>query len=296
MHAAPEHSRERAICIAVDDFGLHGGINQAALRLADLGRAQAIGCMVGAAAWPAGGPLLRRLEPLQVDLGLHLDLTESPLLPRTARPLKTLIRDSFLQRLDRQAVRAEIKAQLDAFEQVLGRGPMYVDGHQHVHQFPIVRDELLAELGERYGRLRPWLRSTRRPRGLGAAQHPTWRDRVKPWVIERLGAGGLASLARRLGYPQNRHLLGVYPFAAGSLRYGQRLAAWLRAACEGDLLMCHPSLATNDSDAILAARAEELRVLADPDLVTRLSDAGIRLQPMSRILEQVTASGLSAAD
>jgi predicted glycoside hydrolase/deacetylase ChbG (UPF0249 family) len=295
-HAAPEHSRGRAICIAVDDFGLHSGINQAALQLADMGRAHAIGCMVGAATWPAWGPLLRRLEPHHIDVGLHLDLTEAPLLPGSARPLNTLIRDSLLRRLDHKAVRAEIRAQLDAFEQALERGPAYIDGHQHVHQFPIVRSELIAELGERYDRFRPWLRSTRRPHDTGAAQHLAWRDWAKPWIIEHLGASGLASLARRSGYPQNRHLLGVYPFAAGSRRYSERLTEWLRAAREGDLLMCHASLAAHDGDAIMAARTEEFQVLADPGLATQLSSAGIQLQPMSRILDRVVQRGRVPAD
>lgn len=295
-HAAAEHSRGRAICIAVDDFGLHSGINQAALRLAAMGRIHAIGCMVGGASWPTCSRPLRHLEPHSIDLGLHLDLTESPLLPRTARPLSAWIRDSFLRRLDRTAVRAEIGAQLDAFEQALGRGPTYIDGHQHVHQFPIVRSELLAELGDRYGWFKPWLRSTRRARAPGAAQRVAWRDTMKPWVIERLGAAGLASLARRLGYPQNRRLLGVYHFEAGPLRYSQRLTAWLCAAREGDLLMCHPSLLTRDSDAIIHARAEEFQALADPGFATQLSDAGIQARPMSRILDRVTALGAVPTD
>jgi chitin disaccharide deacetylase len=279
-HAAPEHSQRRAICIVIDDFGLHAGINQAALELATMGHAQAIGCMVGGPAWRNGSPALRRLDAQQVDLGLHLDLTELPLLPRTVRPLSSLIRDSFLHRLDRRRVRAEIVAQLNAFEALVGRGPAYVDGHQHVHQLPIVRSELLHELGDRYGGSKPWLRSTRRSRTLKDA----WGDRLKPWVIERLGAGGLAAMARRMGYPQNSHLLGVYDFSGGAQRYQQCLAAWLSAARDGDLLMCHPSLAVPCDDGLIEARCAEYQVLSDPVFATQLRDAGIETRPMSRIL------------
>ena len=52
MHGVAEHSRY--LCIAVDDFGLHAGVCKAALQLAEIGRTQAISCMVGAPAWHSG--------------------------------------------------------------------------------------------------------------------------------------------------------------------------------------------------------------------------------------------------
>jgi chitin disaccharide deacetylase len=277
-HRAMKHSGRRAICIAADDFGLHAGINHAVLRLADQRVVNAIGCMVGAEAWREGSRALQRLEPKRVDIGLHLDLTESPLLPRTLRPLKRLIVDSFLRRLDRGCLHAEISAQLGAFEQAIGRAPAYVDGHQHVHQLPVVREALLCELGERYPGPKPWLRSTR--------ADTSWRQclRFKPWLVERLGAAGLASMATRAGCLQNRRLLGVYDFYGGSQRYAQLLTAWLLAARDGDLLLCHPSLPMPSGEALIAARIAEFRVLSDPTFVQQLADAGIALEPMSRIL------------
>lgn len=220
-----------------------------------------------------------------MDLGLHLDLTESPLLPRTAKPLNHWIRDSFAHRLDARALRAEIRAQLDAFEQVIGRGPMYVDGHQHVHQLPVVRSELLAELHNRYGSFKPWLRSTRRVREPLAVAHQTWRELVKPWVIERLGQRGLACLARRWGHPQNHRLLGVYDFRGGAPRYSRLLAAWFRAAGDGDLLMCHPSLTRQRGDPIVDARLAEFQVLSSDVMESHRRVAGIELRPMSKMFD-----------
>jgi chitin disaccharide deacetylase len=277
-HRAMKHSGQRAICIAADDFGLHAGINRAVLQLADQRVVNAIGCMVGGEAWPEGSRSLQRLEPKRVDIGLHLDLTESPLLPRTLRPLERLIVDSFLRRLDRGCLRAEISAQLDAFERAIGRAPAYVDGHQHVHQLPVVREALLCELGERYPGPKPWLRSTR--------ADTSWRQclRFKPWLVERLGAAGLASMAIRACCLQNRRLLGVYDFYGGSQRYAQLLTAWLLAARAGDLLLCHPSLPMPSGEALIAARIAEFRVLSDPTFVQQLADAGIALELVSRIL------------
>ncbi len=281
-----------AICIAVDDFGLHSGINQAALRLASIGRVQAIGCMVGGPAWRGWSTLARRLAPDMVDLGLHLDLTEVPLLERTLRPLDVLIRDSVLRRIDRRGVRAEIRAQLDAFEQTIGRSPTYVDGHQHVHQLPVVRDELLAELLYRYGRPGPWLRSTRSVGLLGARAQLGARAAFKPWVIESLGARGLGRLARRGGWRQNARLLGVYDFTGGPQDYARRLDGWLRIARHGDLLMCHPGLPiATVVDPIGAARSAEYAVLSNPMFETLRRAAGVVLRPMSAILGDRTGAG-----
>lgn len=288
-HGADKHSGQRAICIAVDDFGMQTGINQAALHLAEIGRAQAIGCMVGGPSWTTWIHLLRPLDRARIDLGLHLDFTETPLLPGTLRSLNTLIRDSFLHQLDRRAVRAEIKAQLDAFELAIGRAPAYIDGHQHVHQFPVVRDELLAELAERYGAYKPWLRSTRRAQEGGSHARSGWRSSLKPWIVQRLGAKGLASAARELGYPQNGRLLGVYDFAGGPDHYGRLIADWLFCSRQGDLLMCHPSVAGDCADPLIDARRAEFAVLSDPGFEEQLRDECVTLRPMSQILANASA-------
>jgi predicted glycoside hydrolase/deacetylase ChbG (UPF0249 family) len=236
--------------------------------------------MVGAPAWRDGATALRRLATAGIDIGLHLDLTEHPLRPGSRRGLRELVVASLLRRLDPLALRAEIGAQLDAFEQARGAAPAFVDGHQHVHQLPVVRQALLAELARRYGAPRPWLRSTRRPRPDGRALPG------KETVIELLGARGLAALARQHGHAQNRHLLGVHDFSGGAARYRERLAVWLAMARDGDLLMCHPSQLPDGTDPIGAARQAEFEVLASTDFAALLQRAGLTLAPMSAILAE----------
>ncbi len=269
------------MCICADDFGQHAGVNEAVQRLAESGRLHATGALVGAPAWRAGASLLRRLDATGLDVGLHLDLTE---FPRTLqpRPLRWWVARGLLHVADRAALRGEIGAQLEAFEAALGHGPAFVDGHRHVHQLPCVRDELLAELRRRYGRHGPWIRSTRAARFRGAASSAA--SRFKACVIESLGAAGLAAAAGRLGFAQNRRLLGVYDFRGGAPRYLALLRDWLPAAREGDLLICHPGLGTPGTDPLGAARAAESDVLAGRAFGDLLRDGSIALEPMSRIL------------
>ena len=263
-----------SIAICVDDFGLHKGVNQAVLRLAERGRISATSCMVGAAAWAEGAAALRGFDARQLDVGLHLDLTQSPLDHHLRRPLAQWLALCTTRLAERGALRAEITAQLDRFEQVLGRAPAHVDGHQHVHQFPVIRELLVELLIQRYRGSLPWLRSTHRP--------PQLHRFDKSWLIQRLGCAGLTRLAQAHGFVQNRSLLGVYDFAGSADDYLARLARWLEAAQPGDLLMCHPALATDVQDRILPARLREYEVLGGNgfgDLLVRL---GLRIATLRR--------------
>lgn len=274
-HGPAQHTAARALCLCADDHGLHGAINDAIGTLVAAGRLQALGAMVGGPAWRAGTAALRAMPSDQVDIGLHLDLTEHPLRPGSRRGLRAWILATTLRLADAAALRDEIEAQLDAFEDGLGRGPAYVDGHQHVHQLPQVREALLAALARRYRGALPWIRCTRGPRAGATA---------KARIIEQLGARALATQAAASGFGQNAHLLGVYDFAGGVEGYAQRVRGWLHAAEAGDLLMCHPATAPVPGDPLGDARRCEFTVLAGPDIGAWLQAERIALLPMSRIL------------
>jgi predicted glycoside hydrolase/deacetylase ChbG (UPF0249 family) len=271
----------RSICLCVDDFGMHPGIDSAALRLAEMGRVHAVSCMVGGNSWSSSSPLLRPM--VKVDVGLHLDFTESPLLTGSRRTLPAMVFTSHLRWLDSRAIRAEIRAQLDAFEQAMGRSPSFIDGHQHVHQLPMVRNELLAELQARASRLSPWIRSTRAPR-VGPSGLAGIPGLIKPRVVESLGARRLSAEAKRFGHKQNKHLLGVYDFRGGSSRYLTLLARWCRHASNGDLLMCHPSESRAEGDPLIEARCCEFDVLCGEAFEVELQRAQLLLAPMHFIL------------
>jgi chitin disaccharide deacetylase len=215
-------------------------------------------------------------------VGLHLDLTERPLNPATRQPVRRLIAQAYLRRLDQTALQAEVATQLDAFEEAMGCAPAYVDGHQHVHQLPEVRTVLLRELARRYPAGALWLRATRVPQN---AAHLDARARFKSHVIAFLGARALSAMAQRQGLQQNAGLLGVYGFDGDAAQYRARLAAWLQAARHGDLLMCHAGkMAPQEQDPLAAVRQAELEVLASEGLEDVLNAARLRLAPMGQIL------------
>ncbi len=265
--------QRRRIALCVDDFGLHAGVNAAVFRLAELGRLNAVSCMVAAPAWSKSAAALAALPRDTIELGLHLDLTEHPA-RQPPRRLLHLIAAAYARRLNPEHLRDEIEAQLDAFEAHAHRVPDYVDGHQHVHQLPVVRDVLLQALARRYrGRL-PWLRSTR------AAQPRS----IKPRIIETLGAAGLRRAAEGRAHSFSGRLLGVHDFKSNSVEYAELLDHWLAIAQDGDLLMCHPAAPTPEpvKDGLLASRHAEFEILSGDDFDAALSRHGISLVPIGR--------------
>jgi predicted glycoside hydrolase/deacetylase ChbG (UPF0249 family) len=269
------------VIFSVDDFGYHGGVDEAVLDLAVRGRVTATSCMTAGPRWREAARQLTPAVRARLDVGLHLDFTEFD----KGLRLSTLIIRSHLRRLDPKWIRTLIAAQLDAFEDGIGAPPDYVDGHQHVHQFPQIRSELLQQLHQRYSAHKPWLRVSRAPAGQG----------LKSAIIGALGSKQLAREATRLGFQCSGRLLGSYGFDADAKKYAERLQGWLAASQSFDALMLHPANSAPNDDPIGQARIEEYRVLAGdelPELLKALRIRAVRGQDMrhSQTTREATGS------
>ncbi len=260
----------KTILICADDFGLSPGINSGIIKLAGQGRLSAASCM-------SRGRFFARdaqtLAPLPIQTGLHLNLTESLEGGEFYQPLPQLLRNSYLRKLNVKIIRHAIEYQLDAFETGLSRMPDYVDGHQHVHQFPVIRECLIEVLRRRYPEHRPWLRSTL-PGTLSALP---LKQQFKAWLIGFLGVYALTKQAQRAGFSMNHHLFGVYDFQGGEAMFLKFMSAWLAAATSNDLLMCHPATAADPADVLGPQRVAEYAVLSGNALPPLLERHGLTL-------------------
>lgn len=271
VNTTPDKPKRIVVC--ADDFGMNSEIDAGILSLAQLGRLSATSCMAGAPMFKQDAPALKASG---LQTGLHLNFTEALGGSGMFVPLPRLIMRTYARRLDFEAVRGQIVRQLDAFEDVMGREPDFVDGHQHVHQLPQIRTALLTELAQRYAAKLPWLRYT------GVRAQPTVppRLRYKAQIIQTLGANRFANLARGWGFALNAGFLGVYDFQGGAANYEALLQAWLRHAQAGDVLMCHPASRVNASDGLGAQRFAEFQVLAGESAGGWLGEYGISLGPL----------------
>jgi predicted glycoside hydrolase/deacetylase ChbG (UPF0249 family) len=262
----------RLLRLCADDFGQSPAISAGIAALAEAGRLSAVSCIVNGPHWTATAPLLERLPQ---DVGLHFTLTEGVPLSAALRRhwprlpgLLRLMALAQLRLLPAAALREEFAAQHAAFVSVAGREPAHLDGHQHVHALPIVRD-IVVEAGLAL-QPRPALRNTGRVLGPGFG--------FKRALIEGSGGRGLERELRRAGLEHNRVLLGVYDFADADYRgLMQRWLALLPAS--GGLIFCHPGEASNDDapDPIAAARPREFAYLQSDAFAADLREAGVTL-------------------
>jgi predicted glycoside hydrolase/deacetylase ChbG (UPF0249 family) len=247
----------KRIALCADDFGSFPGADGGILRLVDLGRLGGVSCQVVGASFARDAPALRE-RARAIDAGLHLDLAPG------RGGLAALLARSHARVLDRRAVMDAVSSQLDAFERALGRPPAFVDGHQHVHQLPVVRDALLDVLARRYEAWMPLVRNT----------VPLCRRGAKALAVAALGGWALRRELRARGLPHNADFAGVYALD-GRADYAALFRGWLASAADGTLLLCHPGLAAADpGDPIGPARAAELAYLASDALEQDCRAAG----------------------
>lgn len=228
----------KKITVNLDDLGLSPAVNLAACRLAEMQRIHSASLM---SLGRIGSDEVAHLRRHRIDLGLHLDCTALS----QEGSLKQIILRSWLHRWQPEKLHALIARQLDAFENQTGQIPVFVDGHQHVHQFPQIREALQTELKRRYG-FQVALRSTRPLAGDG-----------KSHLIYALGGRRFDRQIRP--FPHNSRFGGVYAFQDNDAALRRRWQTWLAAApANGTLLMCHPALPDgNWQDEIKTARERE---------------------------------------
>jgi len=243
------------LIICADDFAQSPEIDMAIVRLIENNRLTATSCMVNSPHWASSAKLLTAEIRQRAHIGLHLDFTQFGY--RYPHYLLTLL--SLVRCLPRLAIQESIEHQLNQFEAELGTKPDYVDGHQHVHQLPQIREILLSVLKRRYDKHLPWIRVAR----------PHMASGIKGWIIKMLGANALELEAKRLGFRSSNALLGVYNFSGSTQDYKKRLVDWALQAQQGvgtSVLMCHPAVklqvdSSEISDPIYPARLNEFSVL-----------------------------------
>jgi predicted glycoside hydrolase/deacetylase ChbG (UPF0249 family) len=242
------------VIMSADDYGMSESVDAGIINLIQHGRITATACMVLSPRWEQAAKKITTDIRKKAAIGLHLDMTEFG----EPYALKKLIKLSLLRQLPYQKIKTSIHQQLDRFESALKSRPDYVDGHQHVHQLPQIRDTLLEVLTERYKNDLPWLRIAKPPFSSG----------IKGIVIRMLGASTLKRKALALNFKCSSYLLGVYGFEGSPSDYEAKLEQWLAEAnsTSGTVaIMCHPALQKysldDHQDPIFESRLTEYQVL-----------------------------------
>ena len=281
--AADALAGRRRIWLCADDYGISTAVNMAIRDLVVRRRLNATSAMVVA-------PSFHRSEAHALDvlntgmarvaIGLHLTLT-APFRPLSAayKPVRegaflslpaTLAR-AFMHRLLHAALASEIAAQLRMFVHTFGRPPDFIDGHQHVHLFPQIREAVLEVA--KANAPGAWLRQCGRvpPRAFGL------RDR-KAWLLDRL-SHDFRQRADALGLRTNPGFAGAYAFRDDA-DFPALFAGFLDQLPDGGVIMCHPGFVDAELqrlDPLTTLREREYAFLAGDAFPNLLAGHGVAL-------------------
>jgi len=282
--AADNLSGRRHIWLCADDYGISAAVNVAIRDLVVRRRLNAASVMVVAPSFHRSEA--HALEGLntgtaRVAIGLHLTLT-APFRPLSTayKPVRdgaflslpaTLVQ-AFLRRLGHDALVSEITAQLRMFVHTFGRAPDFIDGHQHVHLFPRIREAVLEVAKAKAPGA--WLRQCGRA---APARRFSFGDR-KAWLLDLLSAD-FRQRAGALGLRTNPGFAGAYAFRDDA-DFATLFAGFLGHLPDGGVIMCHPGFVDADLqrlDPLTTLREREYAFLASESFPDMLASHGVAL-------------------
>ncbi|EPG38365.1 ChbG/HpnK family deacetylase [Acinetobacter colistiniresistens] len=260
------------ICYCADDFAMNPEISEAILLLIKKGVLHATSCMTQSEHWPIAAQQLKALTA-HVEVGLHLNFTHAFQAETVASPLPMLMLKAWTRQLDAQLIQRSLEQQWNNFITAMGKQPDFIDGHQHIHQFPIIRDVLINFLKQQ--NFQGWVRNLQHPLTIS---HYT----IKTRLLSALGATTLASQCKQKNIPQNQYFAGIYDFEHED--YAGLNQQWLMRAQDNLLIMCHPATqAIDHQDPIAQARVREFQYLSSSQFRDDCRLYQISLTPMDAL-------------
>jgi chitin disaccharide deacetylase len=266
----------RKIVLCADDFGQSEQISLGIIELITSRRLTATSVMTEAPYWPLGAAQLNKVHKL-ADIGLHINLTHEFKGSDAKQPLAYWLVLSQLKLLSRKKLTRKICYQIDLFTKHFGRLPDFIDGHQHLHAFPVIRDALTDAIAVRWpqGSALPWVRAPEQLIDNG--------DVTCKAAVLRIACRGFSEHLRTKGLTSTAHFGGLYSLSTYG-NFSGLFKHWLHTAPHGTVIMCHPGRETSDhDDPIDAIRPLEYDYLASPEFAEECRLAGVELARYSQI-------------
>lgn len=231
----------KRIVLCADDYGQAPSISRAIRTLINSGRITATTCVVNTPCWLEHASWLATFSHY-IDVGLHINLTQGKALSRAfidrygeaLFPIPILLRKIMLRQLDNEVIAAECETQLQQFSEALGILPAFIDCHQRIHQFPVIR-QILLQLYERH------LRSQNTYiRLVGGYMEPgSMMGGFKQIVVHALGTKPLRDLLQKHEIPYKTSFAGILP-ADAVTEYRPLFLRCIKEVSVGGIIICHP--------------------------------------------------------
>ncbi|KAL6113886.1 ydjc [Pungitius sinensis] len=295
------------LVVTGDDFGYCSKRNQGIVDCFQAGGISNVSLLVNACAAKEAADLAKRHS---IPIGLHANLSEGIPVCQQASTLTNQHgffrgKMGFRQALERgqlsmKQVELELRAQVGLFRELTGHLPLHMDGHQHVHVLPEVREvfaEVLADLKIPYTRVpvEPGLHScTALPPHLQRFYAQVEKDALDSIpVFSRYGIRwpdvylGLTTMGQNMSVSNLERALGQALEAGTSPTLASGGASDSNRPVVTAELMVHPGYPSQPLDggcgegpddfSCSADRQHELSVLRDPALQALYRREGVQL-------------------
>jgi predicted glycoside hydrolase/deacetylase ChbG (UPF0249 family) len=270
----------RRITLCADDYGISPAVSNAIRDLLGRGRINATSVMTVAPSFNQDeAQTLLAATRRGGAIGLHVTLT-APFRPLSGNftPLKSSAFTSLSSMLLRAQLRllrpdslvAEISRQFEVFKRAFGRPPDFVDGHQHVHIFPQVRDAFLRVVKD--AAPNAWVRQCGLPSDRRETTDP--KAALLGWYSRRFRI-----LAETRGARTNPAFAGTYAFRSDA-DFAALFPAFLDGMPDGGLIMCHPGKVDAELerlDPLTTLREREYNYFTSEAFPRLLAESGVSL-------------------
>lgn len=271
----------KRIVLCADDYGQALEITQGILNLLERERISAVSCLTNSPRWPEDA---KKLWPYlnKTDIGLHFNLTWGKALsPQFSQvygsqfpKISALMSRAFLRQLDSAVIEEECNAQLDAFINEFDHYPRFIDGHQHIHQFPVIRKAVISVYLKRLYPKHAYVRLLTLP----VKRRDPYFD-FKKSILYMTGSKALQKLLRWYSIPHNHSFAGIYVFSKSN-QYDRLFEKFLQQVDDGGLIMCHPGLqASSHEDPIAQARYDEYKYFSSDKFLEDCERAKVLIRP-----------------
>src|SRR3989338_4645344 len=269
----------KSIVLCADDYGQAIFISKAIIELVMCHRLSATSCIVNGVDWRTQASWLFPFRE-EIEIGLHLNLTEGEALSTLFKnyygknlfSLPILMQKIFFHRLDLTVIQAECEAQLNHFYEAFGFLPHFIDGHQHVHHFPIVREALMHIYAQYFHSYRPYIRWVNE-----RVRLIDWIFHFKKIIIHQMGVSPFKKLLDHYRIPHNQSFCGIYTFS--NIRCFRSLfLRFLKEIGSGGIIMCHPAfLVPHQRNSFIRTRYKEYQYFMSQRFLEDLQAAEVIL-------------------
>ncbi|MBL7685855.1 MAG: ChbG/HpnK family deacetylase [Deltaproteobacteria bacterium] len=262
----------KRVIIHADDFGYSSSVNQGILKGMQTGRITSASTLTNFLNSTSEALTLARLHTL--DVGWHVNLTEGVPLSSPSEipslissegkfhPLKTFILKCYLRQISPEEIFRELSAQYEVFEKFSIK-PSHIDGHEHVHVFPII-SPIVRKIA--YEHSIPFVRL---PVEEGGVTIPRWMGRK----FLSLQPG-----SKKTFWKISESIPAFYGFSLATVKDKKKaweeLFAKLPSFSE---VMVHPGDADDVRDSFYNSRVDELNFLLSEDFKGLLQKYEIKL-------------------